>query len=197
MTTAAQLSEHLEDHLPYELLMLRYTHGRMQTEQHPLVYNTMYESFCVHSRNLWDFLNNEGTGNNLKVRELAKDFSAPKDADAQRVLNFDMQGQVFHFNKGRPSTQAKKVGLAKCKLVFDHIEKMFDGFLKANWNDNTLKPKFRSGLADPEQVERLLGQDKMYVYHNGPPGASSGGLQFLGSSPGYTGYTTIVSKQKK
>ena len=195
MTTTAQLIDHLKDHMPYELLMLRYTHERMQHEDHPLVYNAMYESFCMHVRNLRDFLNNDGTGNNLKAKEYASDFRAPKDAEVQRIINTDMQGQVFHFNKDRPTKPTEKVGLEKCKLVFDHIEKMFAAFLAANWNDNTLKAKFRSDLADPKQVEKLIRDSKLYVYANDAPGASSGGLQFVGSTPGYTGYTWYPPQQ--
>jgi hypothetical protein len=52
--------EHLEEHVPYELLMLRFTLGKLRTEKHPLAWNAMLESFAVHARNLYSFLANKG-----------------------------------------------------------------------------------------------------------------------------------------
>jgi len=33
--------EHLEEHVPYELLMLRFTLGKLRTEKHPLAWNAI------------------------------------------------------------------------------------------------------------------------------------------------------------
>jgi hypothetical protein len=195
MTTTNQLIEQLQDHLPYELLMLRYTHARMQAETHDLVFNTMYECFCMHARNMWDFLHNEGTGNNLKVKEFAKEYRAPEDQKAQRIINFDMQGQVFHFGKSRPSKQTDKVGLEKCKAVFDYIEKAFSEFMAADWNDPSLKAKFDHDRADPTNVEQLIEKKGLYVYVGGPPAASSGGLQIARSI--HEGYTGPAPREQK
>jgi hypothetical protein len=195
MTTTTQLTEHLQDHLPYELLMLRYTYARMQTETHDLVYNAMYECFCMHARNLWDFLHNEGTGNNLKAKELAKEYRAPEDQKAQRIINFDMQGQVFHFGKSRPSNQTDKIGLEKCKTVFDCLEKAFAEFMATNWTDPSLKAKFDQDRADPTKVGQLIERKELYVYVGGTPAASSGGLQIARSM--HEGYTGPAPREQK
>jgi hypothetical protein len=77
MTSKSQLENHLQDHLPYELLMLRYSHGRINIESDPLIWNAMYECFCMHARNLWDFLNNAGTSNNLFYEQLPELLPSP------------------------------------------------------------------------------------------------------------------------
>ncbi len=72
MTAPDQKLEHLREHLPYELLMLRHTYDRINGNRYTLDWNAYYESFTIHARNLLDFLNNEGTGNNLKAKEFAR-----------------------------------------------------------------------------------------------------------------------------
>ncbi len=120
--------------------------------------------------------------NNLKVKEFAKEYRAPEDQKAQCIINFDMQGQVFHFGKSRPSKQTDKIGLEKCKTVFDCIEKAFAEFMAANWTDPSLKAKFDQERADPTNVEQLIDRKEFYVYVDGPPAASSGGVQIARST---------------
>jgi hypothetical protein len=47
-----QKRDYLEEHLPYMMKMLRYTHGQMLQKQHYLCWNAHFESFAVHARNL-------------------------------------------------------------------------------------------------------------------------------------------------
>jgi len=52
---------YLQEHLPYELKMLRYTYGQLLQKQHCLSWNAHFESFAVHARNLVNFLTNGDT----------------------------------------------------------------------------------------------------------------------------------------
>jgi hypothetical protein len=75
--TASQL-EHLEEHIPYELLMLRFTLGKLRTEKHPLAWNGMLESFAVHARNLYCFLiNKRNHAEDHIARDLRKLIQCP------------------------------------------------------------------------------------------------------------------------
>ncbi len=66
MTTASALDEYLREHLPYEFGMMQQTYWRLlQEDDHPVVRNALFESFCTHARNLKDFVTNDaGKGNN-------------------------------------------------------------------------------------------------------------------------------------
>jgi hypothetical protein len=118
--------DYLEEHLPYELKMLRYTYGQMLQEQHYLSWNAHFESFAVHARNLVKFLTNSDTGN-LKAGDFVQDYRArigDEKGAMTRLLN-----QVFHLAKKRPKEVVDKFDTKDAKEVSDWIEKNFRDFL--------------------------------------------------------------------
>src|SRR5271169_3273197 len=109
MATQDQKIEHLTEHLPYELLMLRHTRERMSSPRYPLDWNAHYESFAVHARNLFDFLMNDATQANFKASHFST-FKASKNAEVQRLIRQDFHSQILHLGKNRESDEDRKVG---------------------------------------------------------------------------------------
>jgi len=93
--TASQL-EHLEEHIPYELLMLRFTLGKLRTEKHPLAWNGMLESFAVHARNLyWFLINKRNHAEDHIAREFAETYTVPNASDMTGPFQ-RLNQQVMH-----------------------------------------------------------------------------------------------------
>jgi hypothetical protein len=129
--TVSQL-EHLEEHIPYELLMLRFTLGRLKGEKHPLAWNAMLESFAVHARNLYWFLINK---RNHQEDHVASDFTVSYMVPSKSAMMGPFQRlnqQVMHLG-----TQRKKADTEKFQS--DDAEKV------AKWIEGAL-PKFREAL---------------------------------------------------
>ena len=55
MSSKPERIEFLQQHLFYELQMLRFAHSNLLTENDVLHWNAMFESFCVHARNMHEF----------------------------------------------------------------------------------------------------------------------------------------------
>ena len=73
-----RLQAYLEDHLAYEVLMLRHALTKITTFQHPLEWNAYFESFVVHARNLYAFLTNDDDSRTFKARDFINGFQSQK-----------------------------------------------------------------------------------------------------------------------
>jgi hypothetical protein len=51
------LTELFEHHLPYEVQMMRYAYKCLESDMDPAAVNIHIEAFCLHVRNLLEFLN--------------------------------------------------------------------------------------------------------------------------------------------
>ena len=115
-----QRRDYLNEHLPYEMKMLRYTYGQMQHRQHYLSWNAHYESFAVHARNLVNLLTNGDTGN-FKASDFVPGYRA-RIGDAQGSMG-KLRTQVFHLGKKRPRTVIDKFNTEPgAKEVVEWIE---------------------------------------------------------------------------
>jgi hypothetical protein len=178
MSSRAQKVEHLGDHLPYELLILRHAHKRTPEDRYQLDWNAYYESFALHARNLFVFLTN-GKGSTNFVAEDFVAFTAEKDANVQKLINQDLHWQVFHFGKQRKSDPEKKVGTEGRQEIFDWVERNFKRFERA-----LAKTEFAEHWyperADPDKVrEILLEPARSIATPSNPPQASSGSPQII------------------
>jgi len=84
MSSMNQKTEHLGDHLPYEVLMLRHSYERTLEVRYALDWNAFHEAFAVHARNLFDFLMNKGGSNNFNARDFSASFAGREDAEVRR-----------------------------------------------------------------------------------------------------------------
>jgi hypothetical protein len=75
MSIDDQQRDYLDEHLPYTLKMLRYTHGQMLQQQHYLSWNAHFESFAVHARNLVNFLTSNDKSN-FEAKDFVKRYKA-------------------------------------------------------------------------------------------------------------------------
>jgi hypothetical protein len=156
MATQEQKIEHLGDHLPYEVLMLRHTHNRMNSRIYPLDWNAFYEAFAVHARILLDFLenNSKSNGSNFNASDFSAAFKARRDTEIARIVRQEMNCQVLHFGKNRKSEPSAKVDLEKVNKVhawvmdnFARFISQLDADLKKHWYPDRANLKKRGEVA--------------------------------------------------
>ena len=129
MADTQRKTDYLEEHLPYMLKMVRYTHGQMQQKQHYLSWNAHFESFAVNARNLMNFLSNGDRGN-MKAHDFVENGFKARVQDAERLL-LKLAQQVFHLAELRPKTPVGKFNSDHAAEVLEWIDKNFAIFLDA------------------------------------------------------------------
>ena len=134
MASQEQKIEHLSHHLPYEVLMLRHAHSRMNSPGYPLDWNAYYEAFALHARVLLDFLENKSDGRNFRKSDFSDTFKAETDQEIQRIVRQEMNCQVLHFGKSRKSEpsggRAVRGNLAR---LFTYVTLLVFGAVTLAW----------------------------------------------------------------
>jgi hypothetical protein len=126
MTMTASQRDYLQEHIPYMLKMLRYTHGQMRQDQHYLSWNAHFESFAIHARNLTSFLTNGDKGN-VKASDFVEEYREHIGDQSGRMQR--LRAQVFHLAKERPKVVIGKFNSDDANEIFEWIEKNFACFL--------------------------------------------------------------------
>src|SRR5229473_2771185 len=90
----------LDEHLPYELMMARYTIKRLKEQVFWLDWNAYHSAFAVAAANLAGFLTNTDS-RNLKASDFVGTFKSRKVDLASTFAK--MEPQIFHLGKARPS----------------------------------------------------------------------------------------------
>ena len=166
MLNPNEKKEMLEDHLPYELMMLKFTFAKMSEAREQLDYNAYYEAFVVHARNLYWFLTNDDKSN-AHACEFVLGFKASK-TNATISTFQDLHRQVLHIGKGRKTNREQKVQYDEAKDVFDWIILNSDVFIGRL--DSTDLANFRSDRAEPRCGSYvLLGGRATASSHPAPP----------------------------
>ena len=177
------LERYLDDHLPYERMMLEYTFRKISVGQSQCDWNAYYESFAVHARNLYEFLTN-GDGN-AKAHEFVPDFKAKKDQSVTVPIFSKLGAQVHHLSPSRPSEEEKKVQLTDAQAIHAWIEKHFAEFVSTL--PENMKPFWNEARSKPPT------EDDMYVIVTGPTGPSaSATIEISPTPPQATNHITIV-----
>ncbi|WP_299817001.1 hypothetical protein [uncultured Roseibium sp.] len=130
------LEEFLRRFLKYEVDMLRATHILiLNSPDSQIVINVLIESFCIHARNIIEFLKNHGacdvdprwfTGENYKV-----DRNFLKKSLGDRV-----NAQIAHLSHNRTTDSKKKIDAKDRKELSDAVELQLSRFynnLKVEW----------------------------------------------------------------
>src|SRR5262245_54677400 len=86
--TAKQMIDMLDEHLPYDVAMMLVTHDILYTRPKiadQFSANVVIESFCLHARNLFEFLTRkEGGGKNYAfAKAYVPTFDAFRDSEAR------------------------------------------------------------------------------------------------------------------
>jgi hypothetical protein len=116
----------------------------------------MFAAFNVSARNLYDFLNDNGTNTEVKCYEyagFAKSFkrsSLDKVKGPLQLLNL----QVFHMGRKRLAVREGKVSLKMVDDVFEWIEKNIGHLYEAF--DEEFRAKIELNRADPSYSDGML-----------------------------------------
>jgi hypothetical protein len=124
MSTTAERKAYLKEHLRYEIQMLHYAFAEMTEPKPQLQWNSVFDSFVMHARNLIDFLSNKAgrRGNNFKAADFTQDYEPPSK-DTIRELYDQMHADVFHLGKMRPTDESKKINTDRARELYDWIKK--------------------------------------------------------------------------
>lgn len=116
VTTEAELIEALDDHLAYERDMLGHTYTIIQTTQNQAEWNAHFESFCVHARNLYDFLRSDGKQGAFKARDYL-----PGHKPAACLAFNDIDTGILHVTNHR--TRKQKIDLEQANRLAHWIDR--------------------------------------------------------------------------
>ena len=178
--TKEELLDYFNEHVLYELLMLRYAKGRLRS-QTQILWNSMFATFNISARNLYEFLNNKGGNNEINVhdyRAFYGNFERSSISDITGTLQL-LNEQCFHMGKKRPKAVDKKVNLDRIQTVFDWVEGNVTSLL------NNFETSFRAQI----QIERADPSRVTHAEVSGPTGASP--------SPSATNHPTFLSNKKQ
>ena len=122
--TRQELSDYFNEHILYELLMLRYTKRRLVDGQTQILWNAMFSAFNVSARNLYEFLSNKGGKNEVNLHDY-KDyygsFGRSSISDITGTLQM-LNAQVFHMGVKRFKEIDQKVNIERIQTMFDWAE---------------------------------------------------------------------------
>jgi hypothetical protein len=108
----AKLVEVIERHLPYEIGMLVFTAELLETMQpgnlpdnENAVRNALIESFCIHARNLIDFLAGKRKG--VRAKAVTNNYKAFVNGEIDKALTQKIEDQIVTL--GRTSDPSEKI----------------------------------------------------------------------------------------
>jgi len=154
-----ELVGYLNEHVRYEFLMLQYTREQLEKTLSDNDWNAMFAAFNVSARNLYDFLSNNSTRNEMQVldyneyRNTERRYSNPDITGTLQKLN----AQCLHLGKQRFKEYDKKVNFEKGLEVFNWAAASMRDFL------NTFEDDFRKKIL----VE--VPDPKTHIVLNVPP----------------------------
>jgi hypothetical protein len=155
VSSVTERQEYLREHLSYELLMLRYTATRLEHVRDQLLWNSLFESFGVHARNLYDFLRNEADSRNFKASDFVDDFDCG-EIESVRGLIDKLRQQLLHLGKRRFKHGGIKLNSENAAKIDGWIEKAIAKFAaelpeqyREYWNPGDADPKKGELTAEP------------------------------------------------
>lgn len=114
------LCNYLEDHVQYERWMLGQTFQAMHVTPEGPAWNMVFEAFCLHARNLYDFLRHEGK----RANTYRADDYVPGRTKPNAELEFnELDTFLFHMSAGRAH---------RLKLNLGRLQKLGE-WLDAEW----------------------------------------------------------------
>lgn len=126
--------------------MLRYTASRLPHINTQLLWNTLFESFGVHARILYDFLRNEKDSRNFKASDFVDRFECG-EIESIRGLMEKLRQQLLHLGKRRYRDGEHKLNVENAMKIKEWIEKGLAKFTKElgepyrnHWNPDDADP---------------------------------------------------------
>jgi len=127
MPSAAELKNCFEDHLPYEIDMLRVAAARLsKVKRRGVDANICIEVFCVHARNLIEFLDERKKvqPGDFKASQFAPGYTCKVDLEDKRVR---INKRIAHLTTERVSDP--KISAAECLVIYPKLEKEIERFM--------------------------------------------------------------------
>lgn len=118
----ASIKDHLSEHIPYSVMMLRYASHRL-CQCPPLTaidWNAYYECWAVHARLLANFLTNNSDQTRFRITDLTAGYQY--DTGGVAPILGQLNVQVMHFNPDRTKDNAKKINGADVAALTNWIE---------------------------------------------------------------------------
>jgi hypothetical protein len=183
VTTNKKPAPHLKEdffneHLPYEISMLRATYDLARAQKPATEHNAAVESFLLHARNLIEFFRDRPSCDfdprmftNAGYR-LNKDFIA--DALALRVSS-----QISHLTARRISQAADELGPRDWALILRALEEETSRFVKALTKDYAAKwllhqPQTPARVVPPQESAQSFVLRRANLTAPAPASASEG-----------------------
>jgi hypothetical protein len=162
--TETQRLDYLDEHLPYMLKMVRFTHHQLHRNQEQLPWNAFFEAFAVNARNLVNLLTNKDK-KNVMAQLLVADFRRRKNENMKNDITNLMDRldeQVFHLGAKRPREQTQKLGRDAADRVFKWIETCMAEFIghvvkQGGPQFNMAKASYMRGPEGPSGPKGLYG----------------------------------------
>jgi len=132
-----EIISYLGEHLPYELLMLRYTRSLINRDQQFLDWNAFYESFAVHARNLYHFFIDRDGRKNMTITAMTSGFDLSRPIHIDVIID-KLNEQVVHKGKSRAKIPLEKIDITIAEQIFDWLESRVSPF------EQTIKLEYRS-----------------------------------------------------
>jgi hypothetical protein len=177
--TSDELVDYFNEHVFYELLMLRYTKQCLENGGDQLPWNAMFAAFNVSARNLYSFLANKDRPNASvedyrAYRQTLDGISVEEVKSTLDLLN----AQCLHLGWKRHKEPEEKINIDRIRSVSEWIESGTGNLLKTFKED--FRSKLRPKLADLPAQQSIIGVDKplgpstsshpSYITTHGPTG---------------------------
>src|SRR5665213_2428310 len=115
------LEEALRDHVSYEIDMLNETFDRLgKPVGDSVMGNALIESFCIHARNLIDFLGNEDGGLRASSYVDAQ-YAHAKHVGVGKALYQKLSTQIAHLGQRRTSNNQDKINTADRRTLLETV----------------------------------------------------------------------------
>lgn len=131
--TESELADYFNEHVYYEMLMLRCSKECLEGGCTQLGWNVMFAAFNVSARNLYDFLKNNGGRASARVEDfrayrISHDQPVPDEITGTLTL---MHEQCFHMSKRRSNEADDKIGIERIRTVFEWVVSNMDRLIQS------------------------------------------------------------------
>lgn len=167
MSSEQQKIEHLNEHILYEWMMVRFTNRKLNSGGDRLEWNAFFAANAVYVRNLYDFLKSTKDSRNAKARDYINNFETKDPAELHGVMN-NLREQVFHLGKQRVAEASEKVDLTDANKCFNWVEREMKSFVEQL--ENSYRSRLELDRSDPANFHGRVPQSGP-VGLDRPPGS--------------------------
>src|SRR5687768_17188421 len=134
MPSGNQVADCFIDHLPYEIDMLRVAAARLKKINGPGTdTNILIEVFCVHARNLIEFLDGRvghqgGKGpDDFKANQFADGYTCA--VEFLKTTREKINRRIAHLTTERCGDDSEKISVGECLDIYDELEPQIERFM--------------------------------------------------------------------